>query len=377
MSESTGADGGSGEAETDDHVHTTEALSEILSNEADGRYLLLGLGAAGLWWLVLDPISAFTAALGFIVLVFVADSVVETVMTRGWPTTEAVVLESKVLTRREAGKRAGTFTGDQSLSEYVPLVRYEYTVDGTTHENARVSPFDASTSRRGWVETLVDGYPDRSYVDVRYDPDDPTRSYLQSWTLASRVNVFVPIALFFLTLAVVIAIGVNTDARAPAGLVPIVMGLPFVLLGLYRLRTAIGSSRWPTTTGTVTGSNIRAHAGTEGSSGGYSIEIIYEYDVDGDTYTSRRYSFGDRPTKSTRSAAETWLEEHYPVGSDTTVYYDPDDPDVTVLETGGAGTQFVIFLVGLVFTGIGVVILLQPDLVVPPVVEGWIDRFVG
>ena len=358
-----------------DRKRTGEALDEILSNEAKFRYLVLALVATGLWWRALDPISAFAAGMGFLVLVFVAEPVLGMLAATRWTTAEGVVLESEVLTRRQAMERAGAdVSGDRSVAGYVPLVRYRYDVDGTTYENARVSPIDASTSRRRWAERVIDSYPENAWVDVRHHPDDPTRSYLQSWTIASRVNVFAPIALFLLTLAVIVAIGVNTDSGVPAGLVPIVFGLPFALWGLYGIGRAIRSARWPTTTGAVTGTNVKSVTSGESGSNSYRMEVIYEYELGGETYVSKRYSFGGKPTRESRSAAETWLEEHYPVGSEVTVHYDPDRPDVTVLERGGVLSAFVGFLAGLAFCGLGVYILLGPGLGVPPVVERWITR---
>jgi len=377
MDDGTTAERGneSGGSETHEQRRVEEALGEILSNEAKFRYLVVALVAAGLWWQALDPISAFTAGMGFVVLVFVIEPAIGMLTTTRWATTEGVVLESEVLTRGEAMKRADVgISASRSVAGYVPLIRYEYTIDGTTYENARISPVDASTSRRRWAEALIDHYPDNKWVNIRYHPGDPTRSYLQSWTRASRVNVFVPIALFFLTLAITIAIGVNTAAQAPAGLVPIVMGLPLALWGLYGVQRGLRSYSWPTTTGVVTGSNVKAVSGGEDSSARYRMEVLYEYDIDGETYVSKRYSFGGKPSRKTRSVAKDWLENNYPIGSDVTVHYNPDKPDETVLRTGGAWNAFVVSLGGIVFCGLGAYLLVNPDPAIPPVVETWIDR---
>ena len=64
---------------------------------------------------------------------------------------------------------------------------------------------------------------------------------------------------------------------------------------------------------------------------GYHPTILYEWQIDGETYESTSYS-KKYVNFSTPEAANQWLED-YPVGSNTTAYVNPDDPSDAVLIT--------------------------------------------
>mgnify|MGYP006221239427 FL=1 len=64
---------------------------------------------------------------------------------------------------------------------------------------------------------------------------------------------------------------------------------------------------------------------------GYHPTILYEWQIDGETYVSTSYS-KKYVNFSTPEAANQWLED-YPVGSNATAYVNPDDPSDAVLIT--------------------------------------------
>lgn len=79
--------------------------------------------------------------------------------------------------------------GEEREVEYVPRVRYEYTVDGTSHEGRWVyAPIDRERQEntregRGFdsradARDVVDDYRPGETVTVYYFPDDPSRSFL-------------------------------------------------------------------------------------------------------------------------------------------------------------------------------------------------------
>jgi hypothetical protein len=173
-----------------DAIDGTAAAVEsfVGRNTLRGRYLLVALALAVVWWLVIGPMSAWVAGIGLVALTPGLQGVVRAVLSRRWPETEGVVLSSEVLTEPEAREYAGlgatmevAADTQQFSGGYVPLVRYEFTVDGRRCVNAVISPFDGSLSRRHWAKTLVEQYPENNRVSLRYDPDDPTRSYLRPW----------------------------------------------------------------------------------------------------------------------------------------------------------------------------------------------------
>lgn len=99
------------------------------------------------------------------------------------------------------------------------------------------------------------------------------------------------------------------------------------------------SASWPTTQGEVVFAQIESHMSTDSdgdSSMTYGAKIVYNYQVGGQQFTGDRHRFSQASTSSARRAQET--VNRYPVGSMVTVYYDPNNPQLSVLEPGtGAG----------------------------------------
>lgn len=102
---------------------------------------------------------------------------------QGHETTEGTVLSSdvEVVFDQQAGERKN-----------YPVVEYEYTVDGQQYTNNRmylqsgsctpdetvcgVSEYDSNLQ----AVREANNYPEGETVEVHYDPDDPTTSYLES-----------------------------------------------------------------------------------------------------------------------------------------------------------------------------------------------------
>lgn len=344
---------------------TETALESFVSRtQLQARYLGLALVLAGGWWLVEGP-TALVAGLGFVTLVFGLQGLVGAVRSWRWPETEAVVVSSEVLTEREAREYAGLDDVDGAWSTqefsggYVPAVRYEFTVDGQRFRNAAISPFDDSLSRRKWAKALVDKYPENGTVSLRYDPDDPTRSYLRSW-IRSTAGIVPAAGIVFLAAATWIAVG--TPGGAPV--VAFAAGLPGLAVGLRRVVVGLRSHRWPTTTGTVTATGVdaRSSGGDEGGGTVYVPGLQYEYSTDGTSYVSTRYGISpdSEPSFDSRKEALSWLEDSYPLDAEVTVHYDPGRPGRAVLVPGASGSVPLV-LFGLVFTALGVVFLLFPS----------------
>jgi hypothetical protein len=308
------------------------------------RYLLVGLAILAGWWLLFGPFSTFLAAMGLFALASGLGPTVTAAAGRRWPTTEAVVLESRVFTMRELRDsfdgldRTGSASGG-----YAPFIRYEYSVDGETHVNVRVSPFDGRIPRRRFAERITESYSERTHVPIRYDPTDPSRSFLRTWTWSTRLLFFLAGSALFLVPAIWLAVDAPLPVDIPGIALVIAFGSLFVILGLYLFVNALRTYRWPTTTGVVRGQDVSSSSSSEGSTS-YSPKLRYEYEVDGDTYVSSRIAVGSGPSFNSRSGAREWLED-YPVDSEVTVRYNPGRPDRSVLQPGGVLGGLLVLLI--------------------------------
>lgn len=146
------------------------------------------------------------------------------------------------------------------------------------------------------------------------------------------------------------------------GLIFAVVGLVFAGMGVYFAQEALASEDWPTTTARITAHDIEIDTDDDGTS--YTPRIRYSYTVAEQRYTGTRFgvvneSFGRM------SGAQAKLDE-YPIESQHTVYYNPDNPSASVLEPGMTfGTWFfpifggLFALIGFALFGVGVLSMIR------------------
>lgn len=118
---------------------------------------------------------------------------------------------------------------------------------------------------------------------------------------------------------------------------PLVMGILFITLGIRNHALGKESESWPV----VEGSFV-----SESSSGQKKkkrIHISYEYRVDGVSYKNSRVNFADD------KASKRKIRDQYDVGDKLKVYYQPDNPEQSVLEPGASSGSLVIKIVGGLF----------------------------
>ena len=129
-------------------------------------------------------------------------------------------------------------------------------------------------------------------------------------------------------------------------------------LALPRYLKIRESPQWPSTPGLVTVSEIVFH---QGKFQGYTGNIRYRYRVGARDFLGTRRSF-EAVHLGTQDGWRQVLAP-YAVGKIVTVYYDPSDPDVAVLQPGLVGElnllfKLVFILMG-TFAGMFLLVLFQ------------------
>jgi hypothetical protein len=89
---------------------------------------------------------------------------------RRWPTVRGEVLSTGV-------RRKGTVN---AARQFLPVVRYAYTVDGKRYENNAVEHGMETTGGESWARSVIARYPPGSSVEVRYNPAQPGESCLRT-----------------------------------------------------------------------------------------------------------------------------------------------------------------------------------------------------
>ncbi len=97
---------------------------------------------------------------------------------------------------------------------------------------------------------------------------------------------------------------------------------------------------FPTTAGQVLQSQVEREHDADGTT--YSADIRFAFEVEGEQFESDSYRFGVTG-HSDQSEANRAVSK-YPVGADVTVYYDPQNPELAILEPGVGGTDFFMLL---------------------------------
>lgn len=111
-------------------------------------------------------------------------------------------------------------------------------------------------------------------------------------------------------------------------------GMALLGWGLFELQRAMESHGWPSTTGTITRSEVHQVENRKENQTDtiYYPRIHYRYSVFGQGYTAGRIVFGGLSGGDQSKAKK--IVDQYPAGSPVTVYYDPGDPSVAVLNAG-------------------------------------------
>lgn len=146
----------------------------------------------------------------------------------------------------------------------------------------------------------------------------------------------------------------------------IVAGIP-ILVGLYILGRAFvhlrsGSQRkaWPHTNGEIVTSEVQISRGADGDLTYFPV-VFYRYKVNLVEYKSNIITASAPPSVGMQGYAEA-LVKKYQVNNKVDVYYDPDNPQEAVLETGISIAGILLIAIGgiIVFLcGLGIALLPQ------------------
>ena len=107
-----------------------------------------------------------------------------------WPKAEATITECEFKTNRSSED-----------TTYEVLVEFEYTVFGNKYKNDKIHPNYSSSSRHTSHRRLYDRLNQSTLVMTRYNPSDPSDSYLATDFLSSQLaELFV--GFFFIIIGV-------------------------------------------------------------------------------------------------------------------------------------------------------------------------------
>jgi len=129
-------------------------------------------------------------------------------------------------------------------------------------------------------------------------------------------------------------------------LVLLALGIYLVIFSIRSKKKAEESQNWPSTPGTVTQAEVKCSVNRDedgNESYAYFPKVEYTYQVGGETFSGKRLAFGGILAQSNPAPAQKTLE-HYPLGGQVTVYYDPEKPSDAVLERKAGGMKWGLII---------------------------------
>ena len=122
------------------------------------------------------------------------------------------------------------------------------------------------------------------------------------------------------------------------------------------LQNARASTNWPAIDGQITSSLVEHSTDADGADS-YSPKVTYSYFLDNQPYEGHSIKFGENSYSNQRKARE--ILNRYPVGRAVIVFYDPANPENSVLEPGVSVGSYVVLGIGVLF----VLLALIPPLI--------------
>jgi hypothetical protein len=304
--------------------------------------------------------SIFFAA-GCAFFIFFGLDYLKNVKTYTWDETPCTITQSMVA--REGGENPYKFK-----------VEYEYTVNGKEYTSSVAKRTGQGFGDFAKAQKLANRYPAASPAQCYVDPTNPSEAILQHDSLF--IGLFLAIPIIFMLVG---GVGIYALWKKPAkhsGKEPVekiseakkpkgsrgsrktgilffsiffLFGFGFLygffLKPVIKIQTA---KSWTQTECKIISSAVQRHSGDDSDT--FSVDILYEYNVDGTKYKSNKYSCMSG-SSSGHSGKRKIVNAHKP-GSTTTCFVNPDDPFDAVINRGYTATLF-FGLIPLIFVVIG------------------------
>ena len=313
--------------------------------------------------MAVDPeLQKFCLLMGFafagVILLALGAKLAEVYQARHWLATTGTITKSKVRTH----KRAADDEGHEYRSE--PLVAYEYQVAGKSYRGTRVS-FAESSGGADLMPTLA-RYPVGKSVQVYYNPAKPEQSVLERELPPLALAGVAILVAVFLGAAVLLPLALTGAGNMLADMLPHperafavtmlgAMGLFTLLLWLAFQRQVRAANGWSVATGKVLVADVESFQEMESSASGslhstttYRPSVVYSFEANGQQFISDRVGFGAAASGTVAGSVPWFVSQQaakYPVGSQVTVYYNPQNPTESVLERRATGSLLLLGII--------------------------------
>lgn len=153
-------------------------------------------GSGFSFWLL---VVAIALAAGAFALLWWSRSSAKAIAGASWRPTLATVIYAEVATETVKNR------GGRDAERFVPVIAYEYEIDGAPYQAARLRFGDTSSANLADAEKVVERFPVGAGIEIRYDPNAPSEATIESDTDRFEYRMIAGIALAVLAVAALIS----------------------------------------------------------------------------------------------------------------------------------------------------------------------------
>ena len=114
------------------------------------------------------------------------------------------------------------------------------------------------------------------------------------------------------------------------------------------------AQNWLTTDGEILSSELDYSRSMNSRITTYNAKIEYRYKVNDKVYISKRIYFGSSIMSSSKKEKSNTLKNNYKANQNVTVYYNPDNHSMSVLETGYHSELNSGYVIGIILIIMGI-----------------------
>jgi len=239
-----------------------------------------------------------------------------------------------------------------SNQPYSFTVRYSYEYDSQKYSSTVYKRGYKGSDRYHKARSLAEKYPPGKETVCYVNPGEPSRAVLKRGSLLFGLAAFFPLISVFIGAGGIYAVWFCQGGKAKTE--PIASGAlrrgkkgkygaaiffsMCALAGagmLYPLTIrpvakTLEAKTWAETPCRILSAQVRSHSSDDGTT--YGIDIFYQYEFDGKTYKSDRYSFVGGSSSGHKGKAR--VVESYKKARNPVCYVNPKDPSEAVLKRG-------------------------------------------
>jgi hypothetical protein len=152
-------------------------------------------------------VGGFLLVIGLFLFGIAMSDYLKATASKNWPTANATITTSTI----EETMTVVKFRGMKPF--YKPIIRYTYSVDGTSYDGDRIATlYPDGSIQQSWASGIVSQYPLNATVPVYYDPNRHDYAVLEPGLSSDNIFVFV-LSSVFLVLGLVLTIASSIVRR--------------------------------------------------------------------------------------------------------------------------------------------------------------------